>query len=254
VAPTVSPQDWHRDTPAWPALLAAANGGPIAAVEGSPLWPVYAPLIIAARERRSLVVGQAGQSLDGRVATAQGHSHYVNGPAGILHLHRLRALVDAVVVGAGTVIADDPQLTVREVEGPHPARVVIDPDGQATNGAQCMADTGVRRIVLCQSAGKPNNGVEFIPVVPFEPAQMLRVLRDCGFQRILIEGGPTTLSSFLAHDCLDRLHLLVAPMIIGSGKASIQLAEIDTLHEAMRPSVAHYALPGGDVLFDCALR
>jgi riboflavin biosynthesis pyrimidine reductase len=83
---------------------------------------------------------------------------------------------------------------------------------------------------------------------------MLRALNDRGFQRILIEGGPTTLSKFLAQDCLDRLHLLVAPMIIGSGKASLQLAEIDTLHEAIRPGVMHYALPGGDVLFDCALR
>ena len=67
-----------------------------------------------------MVVGQIGQSLDGRVATATGHSHYINGPAGLAHLHRLRALVDAVVVGVGTALADDPQLTVRRVAGPQP--------------------------------------------------------------------------------------------------------------------------------------
>ena len=208
MAPTVSPQDWRRETTAWPALLAAAQGGPLAPVEDSALWPVYAPLIIAARSQRPLVIGQAGQSLDGRVATAQGHSHYVNGPAGILHLHRLRALVDAVVVGAGTVVADDPQLTVREVEGPHPARVVIDPECQAATGAQCMADSDTRRIVLCRNPGPARGGVEIVPVSPFEPKAMLRALQERGFQRILIEGGPTTLSSFLAADCLDRLHLL----------------------------------------------
>ncbi len=78
-----------------------------------------------------VVVGQIGQSLDGRIATESGHSKYINGPAGLAHLHRLRALVDAVVVGVGTAIADDPQLTVRRVAGPQPARVVIDPEGPA---------------------------------------------------------------------------------------------------------------------------
>jgi diaminohydroxyphosphoribosylaminopyrimidine deaminase / 5-amino-6-(5-phosphoribosylamino)uracil reductase len=65
-----------------------------------------------------VIVGQVGQSLDGRVATATGHSKYINGPAGIEHLHRLRALVDIVVVGVRTAVADDPQLTVRQVAGP----------------------------------------------------------------------------------------------------------------------------------------
>ena len=77
-----------------------------------------------------VIVGQIGQSLDGRIATESGHSKYINGPAGLVHLHRLRALMDAVVVGVGTAIADDPQLTVRRVAGPQPARVVIDPKGR----------------------------------------------------------------------------------------------------------------------------
>src|ERR1044071_5351803 len=65
-----------------------------------------------------VVVGQIGQSIDGRIATVTGHSKYINGPAGLNHLHRLRALVDAVLVGIGTAIADDPQLTVRRIAGP----------------------------------------------------------------------------------------------------------------------------------------
>src|SRR5262249_27646232 len=74
-----------------------------------------------------VVVAQIGQSLDGRIATVSGHSKYINGATGLAHLHRLRSLVDAVVVGIGTALADDPQLTVRLVQGPNPARVVIDP-------------------------------------------------------------------------------------------------------------------------------
>ena len=85
-----------------------------------------------------LIVGQLGQSLDGRVATESGHSKYINGPAGLVHLHRLRSLVDVVVVGVGTAIADDPQLTVRRVSGRQPARVVIDPKGRLAPARGCL--------------------------------------------------------------------------------------------------------------------
>ena len=88
-----------------------------------------------------VVVGQIGQSLDGRIATETGHSKYINGPAGLAHLHRLRALVDAVVIGVGTALADDPQLTVRRVAGPQPARIVIDPKGRLGAEARCSHPT-----------------------------------------------------------------------------------------------------------------
>ena len=82
----------------------------------APWEELFGPLRAGAADGL-VVVGQIGQSLDGRVATASGHSHYINGPAGLAHLHRLRALVDAVVIGMGTALADDPQLTVRRVSG-----------------------------------------------------------------------------------------------------------------------------------------
>ena len=102
-----------------------------------------------------IAVGQIGQSLDGRIATPAGHSHYVNGDDGLAHLHRLRALVDAVVVGIGTVIADDPQLTVRRVSGPHPARVVIDPSGKLPRNARVLANDGMRRVVITAEGSRP---------------------------------------------------------------------------------------------------
>src|SRR5215469_2810504 len=95
-----------------------------------------------------VVVGQFGQSLDGRVATETGHSHYINGPAGLAHLHRLRALVDVVVVGVSTALADNPQLTVRHVSGPCPARAVIDPRGRMHPDARMFAHDGARRLVI----------------------------------------------------------------------------------------------------------
>src|ERR1700752_47428 len=85
-----------------------------------------------------MVVGQIGQSIDGRIATVTGHSKYINGPAGLAHLHRLRALVDAVLIGIGTAVADDPLLTVRRCAGPSPARIVIDPSGRLPATARLL--------------------------------------------------------------------------------------------------------------------
>src|SRR5580765_7187480 len=87
---------------------------------------LYLP-ICSATPSRPITVGHLGQSLDGFIATHAGESQYVTGQENILHLHRMRALCDAVVVGAGTVAADDPQLTTRHVPGPSPLRVVFDP-------------------------------------------------------------------------------------------------------------------------------
>jgi diaminohydroxyphosphoribosylaminopyrimidine deaminase / 5-amino-6-(5-phosphoribosylamino)uracil reductase len=90
---------------------------------------VFASFRLAATDR-PFVIAQLGQSLDGRIATISGESRDINGAAALDHLHRLRAHVDAVVVGAGTIVADDPQLSVRRVAGKSPARVAIDPKGR----------------------------------------------------------------------------------------------------------------------------
>src|SRR5262249_46258615 len=149
-----------------------------------------------------LVVGQIGQSLDGRAATATGHSHYINGAEGLDHLHRLRALMDAVVVGVGTALADDPLLTVRRVAGPNPARVVIDPNGRLPAAARALRDDGVRRLVItAEGAGaRLPAGIECValPVSQgrLDPRDVLTGLAARGLRRILIEGGPGTVARF----------------------------------------------------------
>jgi riboflavin-specific deaminase-like protein len=203
------------------------------------------------------VVGQLGQSLDGRIATPKGHSHYINGPEAILHLHRLRALVDAVVVGVGTVIADDPRLTVRQVGGPNPARVVIDPNGRLPRGAKLLGDDGAPVFVLQSGDRQPPSGAAAITIEPREgrldPHDIVAALAERGLRRLLIEGGSYTLSAFLAGGALDRLHLCVAPLLIGSGPIGVALPPIDRLEGALRPAVSIHQL-GEDVLFDCAFQ
>src|SRR5262245_25546906 len=118
----IDPVPRPPDDPHWRDAMAAIRAG---RRNGASRWDeIFGPLQ-AGQVDDLLVVGQIGQSLDGRAATATGHSHYINGAEGLDHLHRLRALMDAVVVGVGTALADDPLLTVRRVAGPSPARVII---------------------------------------------------------------------------------------------------------------------------------
>jgi diaminohydroxyphosphoribosylaminopyrimidine deaminase / 5-amino-6-(5-phosphoribosylamino)uracil reductase len=204
-----------------------------------------------------VVVGQLGQSLDGRIATTSGDSHYINRPAGLAHLHRLRAVVDAVVVGVGTALADDPQLTVRRVAGPHPARVVLDPRGRLTSRARLLNDDGSRRIVVMECGNSCTlRDVEVVSVPARDghmaPADIVAGLSKLGLRRLLIEGGADTISRFLAAGCLDRLHVVVAPIILGTGRAGIVLDPIDRVAQALRPPISVHVLDG-EVLFDCDL-
>ena len=205
-----------------------------------------------------MVLGQLGQSLDGRVATESGHSHYINGPAGLNHLHRLRALVDAVVVGIGTALADDPRLTVRRVAGPQPARVVIDPGGRLPAGARLLARDGVRRLIITAHGVRPPlpSDVEVVPVPRIDgqlaPAAILEALAAQGFRRLLIEGGADTVSRFLSAKCLDRLHVVVAPIILGSGRPGLSLPPIERADQALRMPMRVHRLDD-EVLFDCDL-
>ncbi|MFZ1884664.1 MAG: RibD family protein [Rhodoplanes sp.] len=228
---------------------------------GTALPPPWAALfgpLQAGTADELMVVGQIGQSIDGRVATDGGRHEFINGSAGLAHLHRLRALVDAVVIGIGTALADDPLLTVRRVAGPNPARVVIDPRGRLPATARLLIDDGVRRLVVTKASAQPDwpPGVERLALPAeggrIDPGIILTALAEQGFRRFLIEGGADTLSRFLAAQCLDRLHVVVAPVILGSGRASCTLAAIAHADQAIRPQVRSYPL-GDEVLFDCDL-
>lgn len=243
----------------WPQLLEIAEGRrivrPVDMEAGQSFWDLYAP-IATGNNREPFVVAQLGQSLDGRIATASGASRYINCPEAILHLHRLRALVDAVVVGIGTVVADDPQLTVRKVEGRDPARVVIDPNGRLPWDARILAEDGCKVFVV-QSYDQPRPAwvtpiTIHSPDGQIGPKAIVAALAARGFQRLLVEGGAGTVSSFLSAGAVDRLHVCIAPIVIGAGPVGISLPPIDHLEHALRPRTSIHIL-GKDVLFDCEL-
>lgn len=206
------------------------------------------------------VIGQLGQSLDGRIATTNGQSKYINGEDCLTHLHRLRAVCDGVVIGVGTAIADNPKLTVRLAAGNNPARIVIDPNGRMPASTALLHDASVRRVVITRpetTLDLPAD-VEILRLAAdaagmIPPAAMVDALGNAGFKRLLIEGGGQTISHFVSDGCLDRLHLLVAPMIIGAGQAGLELSPISCLSQALRPTITPHKL-GSEMLFDCDFR
>lgn len=251
-----------------------ASGGVRLHVDPGGAWRTSAPPSDAARDLLDLylplqldpglVIGQIGQSLDGRIATEEGHSHYITGPADILRLHRLRALVDAVVVGAGTVAADDPRLTVREVEGENPVRVVLDPNRRLGRDRAVFRDGAaptvvVRRAPPGSSGGWPKPDLLELPADPasadggLAPSAIVAGLRAQGLARILVEGGGVTVSRFLGAGVLTRLHVAVAPLLIGSGRHALTLPPVPSLDRALRPPCRRFRL-GDDLLFDLDLR
>jgi diaminohydroxyphosphoribosylaminopyrimidine deaminase/5-amino-6-(5-phosphoribosylamino)uracil reductase len=239
----------------WAKIIDAFRGA--AAPLPQPWGELFGPLMTGAVDDL-VVVGQIGQSLDGRIATESGHSKYINGPAGLDHLHRLRALVDAVLIGVGTALADDPQLTVRRVAGPQPARVVLDPNGRLPASAKVFAADGVRRLLITAEGTRcaPPSGVEVLALPTTDkhiaPSAILAALANRGMRRVLIEGGADTVSRFLSAGCLDRLHVMVAPIILGAGRASFILPPIERADQALRMPIRAHQLDD-EVLFDCDL-
>ncbi len=250
----------------WEHILAVRAHGRASVAEVAQLAAdeptLLGALLQLAQHPGRLAIAQLGQSLDGRIATENGDSWYINGPAARTHLHRLRALVDAVLIGAGTAEEDRPQLSVRHVIGPDPVPVILDPRGRVPMLGplfeRSCASVPVLHLVGAETdLPPPPQGVERVPV-PLGPGgacprQVLDMLAERGLERVLIEGGGVTVSRFLAADALDYLHLLIAPLIIGSGRPGLKLEPIQRLADARRPPMRSFPL-GDELLVELALR
>ena len=229
------------------------------------LFEVMKPLLDRPPGRTPWAIGQLGQSLDGCVATFGGDSNYVNGPEMLLHLHRLRALCDAVIVGAGTAAIDNPQLTTRRVEGPHPVRVLLDPALRLPATLRAFSDRQAPTLLACDASrateAAQRVGADQVLGVPSltraDGSADLHALRAALSQRglnvLFVEGGGVTVSRFISQGCLERLHLSIAPVIIGAGRPGLQLPRSRVMRDCLRPSGRVFRM-GADVLWDLDLR
>ena len=219
----------------------------------------YGPLVAAGPR---LVLAQLGQSLDGFIASRTGDACFVTGSADRTHLHCLRALVDAVVVGVGTVAADDCRLTVRAVAGPNPVRVVLDPQARAPRAAHVLAvDDAPTLWVLGDDAPEATPAGPHVEVLrlprrghaeTFAPADVLAALTARGLGRVLVEGGGLTVSRFLQAGVLDRLLVTTAPLLVGDGVPGLRFDGRDRLADALRVPSRRFVL-GDDVCIELDL-
>ena len=244
---------WRPET-RWGLALAATDAR-------SALLDLYLP-ICGATPSCPMTIGHLGQSLDGFIATRSGDSQFVTGHENMVHMHRLRALCDAVVVGAGTVAADDPQLTTRLVEGPNALRVILDPQRRLPPTARVFTDAGAPTLYACASAeirqGETHVGTATMLALESpdgEPrlAELLAALRARGCARIFVEGGGVTVSTLLDCALLDRLQIAVAPVLIGDGRPGIRMPPPANLRDCRRPAYRVFRM-GGDLLYNCDLR
>jgi diaminohydroxyphosphoribosylaminopyrimidine deaminase/5-amino-6-(5-phosphoribosylamino)uracil reductase len=183
---------------------------------------------------RPFVVWKSATTLDGRVAAADGSSRWVTGPEARADVHLLRSQLDAVLVGSGTVLADDPQLTVRDdggrVAGRQPLRVVLDRRGRVPVTAR-IRDEAAPSLVLHES----------------DPGEALRLLYERGVRSVLLEGGPTMTAAFLACGLVDKVVAYIAPALLGEGPVAVAPFGVGSIGGARRFQITDVRLVGGDV-------
>jgi diaminohydroxyphosphoribosylaminopyrimidine deaminase/5-amino-6-(5-phosphoribosylamino)uracil reductase len=186
------------------------------------------------REHRPHVVWKVASTLDGRVAAADGTSRWITGPQARAEVHRLRGTCDAVLVGSGTALTDDPQLTVRDAEGrpvdDQPLRVVLDRRGRLPATARLLDDAAPTLVSRAPT-----------------PAALLAELFDRDVRRVLLEGGPTLAAAFLRAGLVDEVVVHLAPQLLGAGPSLVGDLGITTMGSALHLQVVDVVPIGGDV-------
>jgi diaminohydroxyphosphoribosylaminopyrimidine deaminase/5-amino-6-(5-phosphoribosylamino)uracil reductase len=220
-----------------------------------------------ARTGLPLVTLKLAISLDGRVATASGDSRWISGEASRELVHRWRAEADAVAVGIGTVLADDPLLTARTAEvDRQPARVVFDSGARLPLDSKLVSTAAEAPLIVVADAGAPPErraaleraGAEVVLAGGRDPAERVRAglaeLGRAGNTDLMLEGGPVLAGAFAAAGELDRLRLFVAPILIGGGRAAIEGGGAAKVAEAARALEAETERVGEDVLIRARMR
>jgi diaminohydroxyphosphoribosylaminopyrimidine deaminase / 5-amino-6-(5-phosphoribosylamino)uracil reductase len=218
---------------------------------------LYAPL--CARGRARYALGHLGQSVDGFIAGADRQSSSLNDRANIVHLHRLRALFDVVLVGYNTACADNPRLTTRLVPGDNPVRAIVDLRLGCEPSLGVFND-GLAPTLLIAASDAPPRAYPLTTRVlrlarTYDQARLadvLDVLSAEGLSRAFIEGGGRTVSCALQEGLLSRLHVAVAPVLIGDGVLGLRLSGVHRFADALRPPSRTFQM-GRDVLFDFEL-
>jgi diaminohydroxyphosphoribosylaminopyrimidine deaminase/5-amino-6-(5-phosphoribosylamino)uracil reductase len=202
------------------------------------------------------------QTLDGRIASATGHSRWISSPPSHKLAHKLRSHHDAILVGIGTIIKDNPQLTVRLVKGRNPRRIVLDSQLRVPSDAAVLMEQEKAKTIIA-TAGTPQErmatleqmGIEVLTMPGDERGnvdlrQLLKILGERDITSILVEGGAETITSFLRLNLADRLVVFTAPRIMGRGIEAVGELEIKEVERAIRLTFEKVYRSGDDVVIE----
>lgn len=208
--------------------------------EGEELLRVW---LTSVREGRPFVTLKTATSLDGCVAAADGSSRWITGPQSRGHAHGVRATVDAILVGTGTVLADDPTLTARPPR-PEPA----EPDA----AAEAMVHQPLRVVVgersVPEAARVRGDDGRLVHLATHDVHEVLAHLAGLEVRHVLVEGGPTVATAFVAAGVVDEIHSYVAPVLVGDGRRAVGALRGPSIDDAVRWSTTSVERLGDDVL------
>lgn len=210
---------------------------------------------------RPFVTWKLAATLDGRTAATDGTSRWITGPESRRAVHALRGERDAVLVGSGTLRADDPHLAVRDVPGAaQPLRVVLDARAEIPLTARVLDDAAGTLVVVGEGTDATRlagAGVDVLPVPDpdgLDPSAVLAGLHERGIRSVLLEGGARLAGSLVAADLVDEVVAHVAPTLLGAGRPVLEHAGITTITEALRLTTTDVSRLGDDVAITAATR
>jgi riboflavin-specific deaminase-like protein len=218
--------------------------------------------------KRPFVTVKFAQTLDGRIATSTGDSRWISGPASLRLAHKLRREHDAILVGIGTVLKDDPQLTVRLLKGRDPLRIVIDSKLRIPLDSRVLSDGAAKGTLVATSTSTDskraraiqNTGADVLRLPQsrkgpgIDISRLLVMLKRRGISSVLVEGGKEIITSLLKARSVDRLVVVIAPKIIGQGTEAIGQLGITRIGKALTFSSVKIRKLGDDVIFDAKLK
>lgn len=200
------------------------------------------------------IIAHMAQTLDGKICTNSGKSKWIGNDENLQHAHRLRAMVDGVLVGGNTISNDLPRLNVRHVEGANPVRILL--SNTFSEFEKLPKVEGMKTYLLRRKNNTVDLKDDVISKVLYYEGNtneeklkdILLQLKNEGIESILVEGGPGTISSFYKEDRIDWLQLHIAPIIFGSGKSFISLSEIDDVSEGRKLHNVFYSKVGDSIM------
>jgi diaminohydroxyphosphoribosylaminopyrimidine deaminase/5-amino-6-(5-phosphoribosylamino)uracil reductase len=215
------------------------------------------------RTRIPFVTLKFAQTLDGRIATADGHSRWISSPASLKFAHTLRAIHDGILIGSGTLSKDDPELTVRLVRGRNPVRIIVDTRLRLSMNAKVLKNQDQARTIVATTAAADRKkratldkmGIETILIDQdrhrcVDLGKLMIELGKREISSVLVEGGAGIITSVLRQHLGDRIIVVIAPKIVGAGIDAVGNLGIRVMDDAMKIGVRQITRKGDDWILD----